>query len=368
MDIRELRSAIRGSYSERLSDHGVERVRPLPANRWILSSALQKSIRRGDTEIGLRAALGLLEADPRTLWRRLMSIGFEDVGLGGLEVASAVPALLEAATWRKAVGEARIANWIAEQLCAAPKSRSADDVLVALQYHPGLEDLMGRLAEVETSQLLDTIANQSIDIVERCATAWYALGTPRLREANIIQRNGCQGIWSALADLGVPETLIASSELACRRTNNPLALFVCVLSIDRPKGSVETPSFYQSELIDGIPAYTLDGFTRSGKAAIRSWRAQSETLGQYPLRSIQLALFFIEGALVTPAHTWSETTRLRQLAVEAGVGGNRLTQAQTSQLMKAVENELPTLLGHRRRALAMEENCSPIDLFSGTAR
>ena len=57
-----------------------EHETPLKCDRWIASSLLQKSIRRSDTQLALRAAFRLSDFDRSYAWRRLLIIAFEDVG------------------------------------------------------------------------------------------------------------------------------------------------------------------------------------------------------------------------------------------------------------------------------------------------
>jgi hypothetical protein len=50
---------------------------PIAVDPWVVSSLLQKSIRRGETEIAQRAALTLFKLKGSAIWRRLMVIAFE---------------------------------------------------------------------------------------------------------------------------------------------------------------------------------------------------------------------------------------------------------------------------------------------------
>src|ERR1700722_15965052 len=66
----------------------VEETEPLPGDRWLASSVLQKAIRRGDVLIAQRAVRTLYRHDPRSAWHRLVIIAFEDVGIGALGAVS----------------------------------------------------------------------------------------------------------------------------------------------------------------------------------------------------------------------------------------------------------------------------------------
>ena len=58
---------------------------PLPIDPWLASSLLQKSIRRGDADMAVRAALTLFRMRPGGIWRRFMVIAFEDVGAASID-------------------------------------------------------------------------------------------------------------------------------------------------------------------------------------------------------------------------------------------------------------------------------------------
>ena len=59
-------------------------IKPLPCDRWLALSAMQKSIRRGDSLTAQRALRTLYQHDPSSTWRRLLIIACEDVGIGAL--------------------------------------------------------------------------------------------------------------------------------------------------------------------------------------------------------------------------------------------------------------------------------------------
>ena len=63
----------------------LDAVEPLPCDRWLAASALQKAIRRGDALTAGRAVRTLYRYDPRSAWRRLLVIAYEDIGIGALD-------------------------------------------------------------------------------------------------------------------------------------------------------------------------------------------------------------------------------------------------------------------------------------------
>ena len=57
-----------------------EMPEPLPGDKWLLSSCLQKAIRRNEVTTACRAALSLWSQDRQSFWRRLHVTSMEDVG------------------------------------------------------------------------------------------------------------------------------------------------------------------------------------------------------------------------------------------------------------------------------------------------
>jgi hypothetical protein len=63
-------SAARQQLSEAISKSKPATCDPLRVSPWIAMSVLQKSIRRGEERLALRAAATLLRISPERLWRR----------------------------------------------------------------------------------------------------------------------------------------------------------------------------------------------------------------------------------------------------------------------------------------------------------
>src|SRR4051812_22498514 len=83
----EIFGMLRQQVADAVAAHTAPNLTPLPISPWVAMSALQKSIRRGDEEIALRAAATLIQQSPDRLWRRLGVGAFEDIGVADLETA-----------------------------------------------------------------------------------------------------------------------------------------------------------------------------------------------------------------------------------------------------------------------------------------
>ena len=63
---------------------------PIAADAWVVSSTLQKAIRRSEVQIAQRAVLTLFKLRGSGIWRRLTVIAFEDVGIGSIDALTSV--------------------------------------------------------------------------------------------------------------------------------------------------------------------------------------------------------------------------------------------------------------------------------------
>ena len=150
-----------GDAQQRLAS-GIDLVSALPsepigADPWIVSSLLQKSIRRGETAIAQQAALTFFRQRGSAIWRRFMVIAFEDVGVGNIDALTTVVAAGSDAGLRKACGgDDRVAIYIAGVLAGVPKDRSAD-CLVGAKDHPALASFAQRMASASLAAKLSSV-------------------------------------------------------------------------------------------------------------------------------------------------------------------------------------------------------------------
>ena len=97
-------------------------------------SALQKEIRRGNTENAVLLAYEMVRTSPALedyLWQRLQIIAVEDIGFGEPQAPVLVHALFQTVqTFDRSLGErALFAVHAVRYLCGCPKDRSSDEML-----------------------------------------------------------------------------------------------------------------------------------------------------------------------------------------------------------------------------------------------
>lgn len=320
--------------------------KPVQVSPWIAMSLLQKSIRRGRTDLGLAAAATLLRDAPDKLWRRLGGAAFEDVGLGNLAVLPLVTASLAGKRVRHTLGgDWAVASYLVEQLCRSTKCRAADDLLMAAETHPKFDDTRSELAELSIPQLLDVvIGNDSVEV--RALSMWLALGTDRRPSTYLAFRRGNpDAVFNTLFEAGWPNTLVEVCREGFRRTGEVLAPFVLLLSqaVAHEVSVVLPDDLPEEQLIGGIPGWAFDQYSREGKAALRVFlngpaptalwiRAQiAET---HRLTFLGNLVFRAEGGAVDRRLRWSLGDHLKSQAEQGGNGGGCVDASEALQLLR----------------------------------
>jgi hypothetical protein len=174
--MRDLLGDARQRLAREIDTYSVPLLEPIVADSWIVSSLLQKSIRRGETEIAQRAALTLFKLRGSAIWRRLMVIAFEDVGIGSVDAVTMTVAAGSDAAARKACGgDLRVAVYLASVLAEAPKDRSAD-YLAEAKDHPTLGSFALAMSNASITVRLSTVRDGALDLPHRAVAAWFASG------------------------------------------------------------------------------------------------------------------------------------------------------------------------------------------------
>ena len=109
-----------------------EIIHPFKLDPWTASSLLQKAIRRGDAELAKYAARTLYRQRGKGIWRRLMVIAFEDVGIAEPALVSELVILAANPAMRAVLAEdIDLILDLSSRLATAPKDRSSDYLFCA---------------------------------------------------------------------------------------------------------------------------------------------------------------------------------------------------------------------------------------------
>ena len=259
-------------------------VEPLPCDKWIASSVLQKAIRRGDVVTAQRALMTCLQAGVSTLWRRMLVIAFEDVGIGSIDALSVVAGL---ASKRRASGDNQEQDllYACQVLAEAQKDRGTDLLFAAAQHSAELDEARDVCGSIPVATRLQRVADTSLPLAERCVAAWYASGVEAWPERRVGQGD-FDGMMQTFAHLGVPNSILDLVRIGVKKTREPITLFLPLLWLaseqDAAQGQlplpVVEPWLPKMTLVHGVPTYGLDGHTRLGKEAIFQFGKRNQAI------------------------------------------------------------------------------------------
>lgn len=252
------------------SDWG-ERIAPFPSTQWVASSVLQKAIRRNQPHVAVQAGRFLLEVKRDTLLRRLNAIAAEDIGLADIQTVAITAACLKSARVRRDLGgEAVVTDYLIRRMCAARKSRSADDLLMTVERLPELASDRIRFAKMSDLRLRQIILGcPKLEL--KALALWYLFGTKRCASDHLLFRKGNPDMaWDTLAELGIAPTMLQICRENFTKTVTMLAPYMSLLSLQNNVVSdrVHSDTTPVETVIKGVPSWGYDMYTRSGRAAL----------------------------------------------------------------------------------------------------
>lgn len=334
----------------------VKNIRPLPLDRWLSLSVLHKAIRRGDRKTAQRATVTLWQQDKRSFWNRIGVVACEDIGSASHEVITSVLIAVNNATWRKQVGDLRVALHLTNLLCSAIKIRLADEIYSVADHAPEYKALRQSMGMASDHVLADTALNVQKLLPERCLALWYLIGTRRYPSDNLITRSGSLDMAvDVLRSIGAPNDLTEACIGALKRSPYPLALWTPLLWTEikkHPRSLVSWNNHYQpSAMVNGIPLIALDQFTRIGKTCYRKLQASVPALKAYTTRQIGLAIFYIEACHVDNRLACLQLDEYRHAGEIADIQDAGLTVPQYNELTELLVINADRLEKIRRQEL-----------------
>lgn len=283
----------------------------LPQDRWLLSSLLQKSIRRGRSDYAAAAAVALADFAPEYVARRLPVIAYEDIGV-------AAPDLL---LWSKHTAASlpllprddrrRVAALISRRLANSIKSRTACDIvslLEASEEAPGqARDLIGGRVE----DWIAVAADRDLPVIRRAVALRLVLGLSVRGVRPTAVAHDKPNVLPALATaMRLPASVVAAVH-AGRQTHNMNSALPLAHDLLRVEGQpvIKTQPNLTKQAAEshGLLLCAVDMFTRCGRTAYRMLaRGNSDLSGMFgratgnadPASVIGILQFHAEGSLL----------------------------------------------------------------------
>ena len=257
--------------TEEIAAQAISDPKPMPCDRWIARSALQKAIRRGEPEIALQALAALLVQHPAGLWRDLTIIAIEDVGVPGMDTIARVVSAGRNRPWRRRMGgEWVVASALVQRMAEGTHCQAVCDLLMRLENDPAWDKARVSALEADIPELARDLVDSTRPLEVRAAAA-LALGGGLAEEQRFHQPTA---IFEALGSLGRSTHVVATAQAAWKISRNPMALLLPLVWLEWMKlepVEVRDDDLPALNLIGSIPTSAIDQFTRAGQSVIRAY-------------------------------------------------------------------------------------------------
>lgn len=327
-----------------------------PAQKWIVRSALQKAVRRGQVDRAVDLALNLYRIDGRYVWRAILTVAIEDVGFGSPDsVFWATQA--QTATFRRLVGEVPLLIALTREMAAAPKSQAALQIsFLANTTHC---DEFQSFSRMTTTDLLRRVEDD--DPFE----SYVALGVLRgITPVSDVRRprdhSGVAGAAEIMRDQ-LPPDLARATVASLLRPLDDMSIggFPAFRLGHKTSGGLVSDLRPESRLIAGYASEAYDQHERSGRRAIRRFAAglSDAHSGLRRFRSgtfisaVSDAIFLVEGQCLNQWRGGSEFVRLRAETNRLSLTRHGVTPEEGATLCEIVAQSIP-LLNDYRQAVA----------------
>ena len=301
----------------------------LSLDPWSASSLVQKGIRRGDATTAQVAAEMLFRYRGPAVWKRLLVIAAEDVGIGSLDVVMQVAC---AAARHKADQQSLAAVFDAVRLLAdSPKNREAEHLITIAAQHPDLKMLRERLRNASTTDRIAIALDPTQQLTSRAVATWFSSGLNSYGE-RVCGRPDLPSLMAGFSEAGLPDELTSTLLPAARSVREPMIvmlplLFLAVLGAKEVLGlrQAEVP---HSPVCQGIPLYAFDKHTATGKAALALFLRQNsdvrecllEHAPEFRIRNlVEIAAFYVEGNAVSLEASWKGSHALKAKGIESAL-------------------------------------------------
>jgi hypothetical protein len=298
--------------------------RGFPADKWLLSSATQKLMRRGLAEQAVKTALALHALDPEYLPRRLPIIAFEDIGLGNVVACFDTLHVFRTQRFASATPEQQrrqiLANLV-RRLAGSLKSRTGCDIFCLAHADQNVSTAAAKFARSSEQCLVALASDRSAEVASR-ALALHLLSGMSVREGRwprTLSRFNAVALKAVARKLHLPP-VIAWMMIEGRNTAGLAAMLPLVMEAvagTDPHTELldagEAKAFAEKVVV-GVPACAADQYTRVGKGAIAEFTKairdkhlrffENVLDARSHSKLVSMAIFHVEGSKLDQ---WLET-------------------------------------------------------------
>jgi hypothetical protein len=359
-------------YKE-LAEFEMLNIKALPESsivaKWKMSSALQKSIRRGYVEDSIQYALTYHALDPVGFWNRIVIICLEDTGVADPWAVAMTLAAARSSVWRKkAGGDEKVIRFIIKNLAEAINDRTVADFCQVIENRSLSPEAL-TLLKSATPQELSTIALSDRPYEVRIAALWMLWGD-RMQNPRLPLGEGSREWFDyTIENMKVPglvKYITLRGMVACRGcAMNISYVFIWEMLQKSPYRRVIETELPERFYIGGIPEEAWDKHTRQGKAAYLYFYKACSIVSDFLtsrgivgnddiIRAIGIAMFINESAILGRKVDFEGAAEVYMMTVKDDYRKNGLTLADGIELSRLIQENHAVL--RRSRQVVVDGN------------
>ncbi len=340
---------------------GIKIPDAMPGDKWLVSSCLQKSVRRGDVDKSLQAGVALWRQDRRNFWRRLHVLSCEDIGVSSVDAVVKSLTVHENPAWRKRVDDLASGLYLIRLLCGTVKTRLCDEIYMTIEQSSDFAAIRTEMVNSTDNALADMAMNEQRSLHKRCLALWMLAGTRKFPSDLMPLRIGSiETAKEVMQEFAAPPDLTGACIGVLTRTGWPLALLTPLLwsAVQKLPGpvSIRSDPLPQSGDVEGIPFFGVDTYTRIGKTCIRHLQKSVPCMKPFSPQQIGLVLFHEEGGKLDKSLTSPELAEIQIRSDIAGAENVGLSLPDYLGLRECLSDNFDKLQQIRRNQLQVYLN------------
>lgn len=335
----------------------------LKLDPWAASSLLQKAIRRGEVELAQYAAASLHRQRGNAVWRRLMNIAIEDVGIADLDLVwELVQLVTDKALRADLTADDGFLSALCLRLARAPKDRSVDYLYCGATR---LETALNDRQQFDAAHIEDrsAVAADNYQPLTRRAVAALSLCSRQkgrdtfMSEAAVSQLIGSLGT-------RFPRPLTDLILTLAGKRSHPYSLMLLLLwsrlEVTGGPSGVAHDHLPEPGSVAGIPLYTFDKHTSVGKRAISQLTQGNANVRRVLAKWVSephrvpvtlMSAFYADATPLANRLQWSASSLLQTVGTTADMVFAGCSFAGIKPVLEAVRSALPAIDGLRRGTL-----------------
>jgi len=325
-------------------------------DKWLVRSAFQKAIRRGQVLTALKMGGYLYNEDPSYFWYSLVTVAYEDIGFAQPQIVVDASSMFRWKTYRKKLDERKEAARLIHAMCVGKKTRAFCELSlgVDLSIESGSMNV-DDLVSMDNDALFGVITTGSnIESYLGLLLAYgkmlpASIARSALRDRLRMELPGLvDAKYAALVEMSLWmhfDTMTFSTYPLCRGFISLDG--TCIDEASEPTAKIRGVHLEAYDMHNHTGKYALKAFHTSLK---KDYDAINCIKGNKAVKALGASVFVLEGGLENNRVMSPELQALKTFQDETFVIGYGVPEEKREDIMQIVAQEMPRLASKRKWA------------------